>query len=244
MKRPNGITTILFDLDDTLRHNDPKGHNFFWDFAESLGAPASEEDRRRAQKWAFQYWADSEHLLDDLKIHGRGEEAFWHNYTMRHLMELGCTPEQAEELTPQIREHFDENYDPDDIVLPEARKALDDLHEAGYTLAVVTNRNEPVQEYVEELGLGSYFDFTLAGGEINSWKPKPGIFQAALQRAGASPDEAVYVGDNYYADIIGARNAGIHPILLDPHNHFPEADCPVIHSLAELQSVLANGLKS
>lgn len=244
MQRSNGITTILFDLDDTLRHNDPKGHNFFWDFAESLGAPASTEDRRRAQMWAYQYWADSDHLLEDLQTHGRGEEAFWHNYTMRHLMAMGCTPEQAQDYTPQIREHFDRNYDPDDIVLPEARETLQELHAAGYTLAVVTNRNEPVDEYLKELGLGGYFDFTLAGGEINTWKPKPGIFQAALERASAKPEQAVYVGDNYYADIVGARNAGILPILLDAHNHFPEADCLVIRSLTELQGVLANGSKS
>jgi HAD superfamily hydrolase (TIGR01549 family) len=244
MQKPNGITTILFDLDDTLRHNDPRGHNFFWDFAEKLGAPASPENRRRAQTWAYQYWADSDHLLDDLRTHGRGEEAFWHNYTLRHLMALGCSQEEADDFAPKIREHFDQHYDPDDIVLPEAREALDKLHRAGYSLGVVTNRSEPVQEYLEELGLGEYFDFTLAGGEVNTWKPKPGIFQAALDRAGARPEQAVYVGDNYYADIVGARNAGIQPILLDPHDHFPGADCPVIHSLAELQDVLQNGLKS
>ncbi|MCH7480170.1 MAG: hypothetical protein IIC79_02135, partial [Chloroflexi bacterium] len=62
MKSPNGITTILFDLDDTLRHNDPRGHHFFWEYAAILGAPNSEEDRWRAQRWAFEYWADSNHL--------------------------------------------------------------------------------------------------------------------------------------------------------------------------------------
>ena len=239
MKSPNGITTIFFDLDDTLRHNDPRGHHFFWEHAASLGAPTSNEARHRAQRWAFEYWADSDHLSEDLRNHGRGEAAFWGNYALRHLLALGCSPKQAEEFAPLVRTHMAENYDPEDIVLPEARQALEDLHTAGYTLAVVTNRNEPVEEYVEELGLGVFFNFTLAGGEINSWKPKPEIFIAALERANAKPDETIFVGDNYYADALGARNVGIQPVLLDPYNNFPEADCHIIRGLAELVGVLA-----
>lgn len=244
MKSPNGITTILFDLDDTLRHNHPKGHHFFWEYAALLGAPNSEEDRWRAQRWAFEYWADSNHLSEDLEYHGRGEASFWQNYNKRHLVALGCTPKQADELAPKLHQHMSENYQPEDVVLPEVRQTLKKLQAEGYTLAVVTNRSEPVDEYLEELELRDFFDFSLTGGEVNSWKPKPEIFQAALERAKAKPEETIYVGDNYFADIVGARNVGIQPILLDPYNHFPEADCRTIRSLAELENVLAITQKS
>ena len=244
MNSPNGITTILFDLDDTLRHNHPKGHHFFWEYAASLGAPDSEENRQQAQRWAFEYWADSAYLLYDLKIHGRGEESFWHNYNERHLLALGCSRDQASELAPQLHKHMSENYQPEDVVLPEVHQILKKLHTVGYTLAVVTNRNEPVGEYLEELELHKYFDFSLAGGEIKSWKPKPEIFRVALERANAKPEETIYVGDNYFADILGARNVGIQPILLDPYNYFPEADCHIIRSLTELEQVLAITQKS
>ena len=75
MKSPNGITTILFDLDDTLRHNEPHGHGFFLDYAASLGAPNLPDNRNNARHWAFQYWADSDHLFEDINTHGRGEPA-------------------------------------------------------------------------------------------------------------------------------------------------------------------------
>ncbi|MEK6255896.1 MAG: HAD family hydrolase [Chloroflexota bacterium] len=244
MKSPNGITTILFDLDDTLRHNEPHGHGFFLDYAATLGAPDLANNRHNARQWAFQYWADSEHLFEDINTHGRGEPAFWHNYSVRHLVAMGCTTEQAQELAPQVHQHMSDNYEPEDVVLPETKETLKELHAAGYTLAVVTNRSEPVHEYIHEIELGHYFDFTLAGGEIKSWKPKPEIFHAALERAGVTAEQAVYVGDNYYADILGARAVGIFPILLDPHTHFPDADCQVIRLLSDLVAVLDNGIDS
>jgi FMN phosphatase YigB (HAD superfamily) len=69
-------------------------------------------------------------------------------------------------------------------------------------------------------------------------KPEPGIFYAALERLGATADQSLYVGDNYWADVIGARRAGVTPVLLDPHRLFPEADCLVLDRIDELLSWL------
>jgi len=86
-----------------------------------------------------------------------------------------------------------------------------------------------------ELGLDGFFELILVAGEVSSWKPEPGLFINALDRMEIRPDEAVYVGDNYYADVVGARRAGIRPVLYDPNRVFPEADCTVIESIKELQ---------
>ena len=83
-----------------------------------------------------------------------------------------------------------------------------------------------------------YVNFTLVAGEVNSWKPDPVIFQQALQLAGATASETIYVGDNYYADIIGAQRAGIQPVLLDPDSLFPDADCEIIRRIEEISSLL------
>jgi predicted HAD superfamily phosphohydrolase YqeG len=48
------------------------------------------------------------------------------------------------------------------------------------------------------------------------------------------------VGDNYFADVVGARNAGIQPILIDPVNLFPEADCVVIDTISDLEFTSAD----
>jgi putative hydrolase of the HAD superfamily len=123
----------------------------------------------------------------------------------------------------------------EDYVLPETVETLQTLQEAGFRLAVVSNRTQPFQEMVDELGLASYFEFALAAGEVNSYKPDVKIFQHALQRVDGCPACTLYVGDNYYADVLGAQRAGLRPVLLDPEGIFPEARCPVINSLQELQ---------
>jgi len=50
--------------------------------------------------------------------------------------------------------------------------------------------------------------------------------------------ETVYVGDNYFADIVGARRAGLQAGLYDPRFMFPDADCITIRSFDELITVI------
>ena len=87
-------------------------------------------------------------------------------------------------------------------------------------------------------GLTEFFDFSLAAGEVDIYKPEPGIFEHALRRANVRARETVYVGDNYFADVIGARRAGLQPVLFDPNGIFADADCAKIKSFDELISVI------
>jgi putative hydrolase of the HAD superfamily len=79
---------------------------------------------------------------------------------------------------------------------------------------------------------------TLASGEVGVSKPNPGIFYAAMERLGATAEESLYVGDNYWADVVGAKRAGLTPVLFDPHGLFPEADCAILKRMDELLSWL------
>ena len=58
------------------------------------------------------------------------------------------------------------------------------------------------------------------------------------ERVNLSPQEVVYVGDNYYADVVGARRAGLRPVLYDPLGIFPDPDCTTIKSFDELNSII------
>ena len=122
----------------------------------------------------------------------------------------------------------------------EAEELLQELQQNNFRLGVISNRSEPFDEQLESLGLSSYFEFSLAAGTIDAWKPDPLIFQHALTQMKINPEQAVYIGDNYFADVVGARNAGIKPVLIDPANLFPEADCLVIESLGDLEIISAD----
>jgi putative hydrolase of the HAD superfamily len=118
-------------------------------------------------------------------------------------------------------------------------ETLRSLKQSGYRLAVVSNRSRAYDELLESLGLDTFFEFALAAGEHDAWKPEPHIFNLALERLGVSASETLYVGDNYYADVIGAQRASLRPVLIDPENIFPEADCTSIRSIGELPGLLA-----
>ncbi|MBE9512734.1 MAG: HAD-IA family hydrolase [Chloroflexi bacterium] len=107
------------------------------------------------------------------------------------------------------------------------------LKQRGLTLGLITNF------FMGGIGLESHLDFVVTAKEVGVDKPAPPIFLAALKRAGVSAQEALYIGDQYQTDVVGARGVGITPILVDRFDLAPEvSDCPRIHSLTELVQYL------
>ena len=234
----NHIKAIFFDLDGTLRHSVPAGGDVFNQYVASLGFSFSEEDRLRAMRWEHHYWASSTDLRDDLLAHSADTENFWIEYTRRRLLALGLSSEAAVQSAPRVSAHMGEMYKPDSVVPADVRRTLSALREAGYSLAVISNRDRPFQDVLDAHGLSEFFPYSLAGGEVDSFKPEPGIFEHALRQVQVTAPETVYVGDNYYADIVGARRAGLQPVLYDPNHIFPDADCATIRSFDELIGII------
>ena len=238
MISPNDIKAIFFDLDGTLRHSVPTGGEVFTDYVITLGLKVDEDARLRALRWEHFYWASSEDLRNDLLAHSPESENFWIEYSRRRLVALGASLEQALELAPKTSAHMGEVYRPDSIVPEDVRRTLPLLKESGYLLAVISNRDKPFQDVLESHGISEFFDFSMAAGEVNIWKPDPGIFEHGLQRVNLTASEVAYVGDNYYADVVGARAAGLLPVLYDPLGIFPDSDCTTIQSFDELNSAI------
>jgi HAD superfamily hydrolase (TIGR01549 family) len=232
------LKAILFDLDGTLRHHLPSGGEVFTDYAISLGIlPIGPEDRTRAARWEHYYFANSPEIRTDSALFTE-EQKFWVTFGRRRLIVLGFSSAQAAELSSQFSAHMAEAYKPQVHVPEEVRTLLPSLKEAGYILGVVSNRENRFDEQIEEMGLGEHFHFTLAGGEVKSFKPDAGIFKAALERSGTSAPETMYVGDNYFADVVGSRRAGLRPVLYDPRGLFPDAECAIIQSFDQLPDLL------
>jgi putative hydrolase of the HAD superfamily len=111
------------------------------------------------------------------------------------------------------------------MVMPGVPQALERLQQLGLTLAVVSNSDGTCAQSLDEAGLLRYMNFVIDSAEVGVEKPDPGIFAIALARGGADPRRTLYVGDLYHADVVGARGAGLHPLLLDPHGDWPPLDC-------------------
>jgi FMN phosphatase YigB (HAD superfamily) len=235
----NGITTIYFDLDGTLRHNQPSFIEALTNYILQLGLPREIANSRNAHRWLHYYWAQSPELISDREAFEEDEDSFWINHSRRYLLASGCQSEQAIDLASQLTQCMRDKYTPEDLVAEDVPRLLQTFKEIGYRLAVISNRRNPFDEQLETLGIDSYFEYSLAAGTIKAWKPDPLIFQFALNEMGVEPGHAVYVGDNYFADVIGAQSAGMHAVLIDPNKLFPEADCTVIERIPELESILA-----
>jgi FMN phosphatase YigB (HAD superfamily) len=54
-----------------------------------------------------------------------------------------------------------------------------------------------------------YFDFTIFSSSVGVRKPGKRIFEMALEQAGVTNKEVIFIGDRFDADIAGAANAGI-----------------------------------
>jgi len=76
----------------------------------------------------------------------------------------------------------------------------------------------------------SVIDSRIVGYE----KPDPRIFEHALNVSGASPETTLHIGDLYHADVVGARAAGIHALLLDPYGDWINVDCELVPDMPAL----------
>ena len=110
----------------------------------------------------------------------------------------------------------------------------------GFKLAIVSNWDTPLEPLTERLGIANYFNAIVAShdGRVRSEKPDSHIFNCALAAVGVSSEEAVHIGDTYAADIVGARNVGIRPILLDRDSTQTGRWRETIQSLSELPELL------
>jgi putative hydrolase of the HAD superfamily len=115
---------------------------------------------------------------------------------------------------------------------------LGELRAAGLAVGVVSNSDGRVESLLAAAGLRPFLDFVIDSGSVGVEKPDPRIFALACERAGVPPQHALHVGDVYEVDVLGARAAGVTPVLFDPDDLVPDADCARISDLAALPALL------
>ncbi|MGH7590329.1 MAG: HAD family hydrolase [Gemmatimonadales bacterium] len=101
-------------------------------------------------------------------------------------------------------------------VAPDTVPALQRLRAAGIRLGVVSNSDGGVAEALQVAGLRALFEVVVDSARVGVEKPDPRIFTPALAALDVAPADALYVGDVYAVDVVGARRAGLQAVLLDP----------------------------
>ncbi|MGB4235910.1 MAG: HAD family hydrolase [Methanoregulaceae archaeon] len=182
------ITTVLFDMDNTL-----------FDFVETKIAACEAVNRRlgleRTRDLLFYFlrengrdFEDLEHLRDFMKDHGvYSEKSFdeccrlYEDIKIRHLAPY-----------------------------PAIEETLTQLRARGISLSVVTDahRKNAITR-LERTGLSGMFDMVITSDMTGSYKPDPKVFRYALERLGRHPGEVLMVGDSLRRDIAPARQMGM-----------------------------------
>ncbi|MBP3040316.1 HAD-IA family hydrolase [Bacillaceae bacterium Marseille-Q3522] len=129
---------------------------------------------------------------------------------------------------------------------PETLLTLQNLKNSGFGIGLISNWDHTAKDVLKQTGIFPYLDHVVISSEIQIEKPAEKIFQYALQQAGVSAEECLYVGDNYYDDVVGSRKVGMQSILINPYaNKGIEelGDIQVISNIKELHSLLLSQIK-
>jgi putative hydrolase of the HAD superfamily len=157
-----------------------------------------------------------------------------HGRYLRYLLEhLAITEEEEIDAIARWRRGYNLPVGLWTRADPEAIEALRRVRAAGLVAGVISNSNGSVRSILEETGLAAHLHFIIDSSVVGVEKPDPRIFALGLREAGVSAAEAIYVGDLYSVDVLGARGAGLDGILLDPGGFWGARDCRLARGLGE-----------
>ncbi|MGC2542343.1 MAG: HAD family hydrolase [Candidatus Sulfotelmatobacter sp.] len=213
---------IFFDVGNTL---------LFPNRAKML-APIAGERHPTLEQWqALERRTKAE--FDHEMRSGRADPGFWRIFHSHLLEELD---ESRNELLQELVRNMQNSANWDQI-LPGTRSALERIR-GKFRIAVISNADGKIRSVLSRCGIADCFESITDSGTVGFEKPCPEIFEAALRSMNARPDESLYVGDVYSVDYVGARNAGMHAVLMDVAGAYRDRQEARVESVEQLENWL------
>jgi len=229
------IKAVFFDFFNTLVYFDPPREKHYADTAAEFGVVISPAAVAAALPEADAWWR-SENSRSTIKDREQAAKFdAYRGYGLRILRDAENTvsPDQALQMLAKafsVGFKF-KNY-------TDSLPALQSLRDKNVPMGVISNIGEQIDAYIDKAGFTDYFAYKITSFEAGCDKPQPQIFQLALKRAGVTAAETLFVGDQYDLDIVGARSAGITPILIDRDGAGAAYDCIMIKDLSQVVDYL------
>ena len=206
------LRAVFFDATHTLIHA-PKGvAHHYWLVAQRHGLNIDEAALRIAFRAA---WFAAPARPAQLGARSDDDKNWWKQLVTDVLQRCDFTPENDDLFSRYFEELYAHFKEPGVWELyPDVKPTLAALREK-YALGVISNFDQRLRVILDHLGVGSLFQTIVLSSEAGADKPHPQIFQCALARVGAKPDEALHVGDDPIHDWQGAKQVGMHVFHLD-----------------------------
>jgi HAD superfamily hydrolase (TIGR01549 family) len=203
MTEIKALTTIIFDLDDTLcRYRTSLEGGLLETFSVNRPdeLPLTPDEYREGFGVEFDKAIDGE--VD------RPETEFRTRIFLNILKDKNYDEEKIYDLGRRfagIRE--------DSLALYDDVEELFNSLSGKFKLGLLTNGPSNLQRRkIDVLGIDNWFDEIIVSGEHDLAKPDPRIFHITLEKLGSGPEESVYVGNSLEYDVLGANNAGV-PVI-------------------------------
>lgn len=199
------VTVVLFDLDDTLWDHRWAADIAAAQLAVSSGVQAPTEE-------VISCWRELErHHFSNF---ARGVESFegQQRSRMRGLVGHALSNSEADAKYAVYLRLYQDHWRLFSDVVP----ALSRCRSRGMSLGIVTNGDPSLQSAkIKRLGLAHRVDAVIISGETGDAKPSAAIFERACLKLACRAENALMVGNDLHADVIGAQSAGLQALLLD-----------------------------
>lgn len=250
------ITTIFFDLDDTLLWDKQSIKTAFEETCKQVKNLDTEELEQAVRTEATKLYQSYPTYPFTQMIGINPFEGLWGTFNdknsafqeMHHLMPeyqknawinglKVCGIDDAT-LGIELAKQFVLERQKHPIVYEETFQVLEAL-KGNYQLLLLTNGAPSLQQLKLAITpeIKAYFDYIVISGDVGYGKPDAKIFEFALNKANVTADEVVMVGDNLMTDILGATKTGIKNIWINHHEVVPEKVVPT-YEVASLKEIL------
>jgi putative hydrolase of the HAD superfamily len=134
----------------------------------------------------------------------------------RRIREVFGRPELTDGEADGFFQAYLAHYEKHWILFEDVLPFLDGIKARGIPMAIVTNGSvEQQAAKIRATGIGSRVEAAIISEAAGWRKPQPEIFLHTAERLGVAPGDCLMVGDNYQADYLGAKGAGMEAVLLD-----------------------------
>jgi len=119
-----------------------------------------------------------------------------------------------------------------------AHDLIADLKERGHTVVLASSgKEQEIEHYLDLLDARELCDEWTSSADVEETKPAPDLVEAALEKSGADPSEAIMIGDTPW-DVEAAQKAGVRTITVMTGG-FSEAELRETDAIAVFDSIEA-----
>ncbi len=225
---------MFFDLDNTL-----------WDFESNALVSLQEVFGKHNLN---RFFSDFDHFY---QLYTFRNQQLWELYPQglitrkqlnleRFLYPLSQMGNNDEEFALLLSDDYLEICPTKTNLMPYAIELLDYL-KPHYNIHIISNGFSKVQKVkIQTSGIDRYIDNMYLSEAIGFHKPDRRIFEYAVKSSNAKKTESIMIGDNFDADIVGAKNFGMHQVYFhsEKNTELPFEPTYFIQSLEEIRYIL------